>query len=213
MDICHLDEEAKVFEAALLRLGEEAKLPLDGRLAERFRLYYRELLRWNRRTNLTRITRPEEAAVKHFLDSAAALPELEGARRVLDVGSGAGFPGLVLAMLVGSAEFVLLDASRKRVEFMRHIARMLDVGNVAVLHGRWPEDAPERPFDVVVSRATFSGDDVWIEGRNRFEPGGRLILWKGGSAGDDIPGFIVEVKTVELPGLDNPRRLLICSLE
>lgn len=145
----------------LLRYGEEMGLSLDAAVLEKFRLYEEELRRWNQWINLTRLTGPEEVAVKHFLDSLTCLKvlPLAGGERVLDVGSGAGFPGLPLR-LVRNIRLVLLDSSRKKVEFLQHLCRSLGLADVEVLHGR-AEDLGRREgyreaFDVVVARAVAS---------------------------------------------------------
>jgi 16S rRNA (guanine527-N7)-methyltransferase len=123
---------------ALLDQGARALgLCLTREQIDRFRTYREELLRWAARMNLTALRSPE-AIVRHgFLDALACAPLIgPQARRVLDLGSGAGFPGIPLAQVRSEVAFTLIDASRKKVTFLRHIVRTLELTNVTVLLGR-----------------------------------------------------------------------------
>ncbi len=122
----------------------------------RFRRYYELLSEWNKVMNLTAISGEEDTARLHFLDCAALtrLTELQG-KRVIDVGSGAGFPGLVLKILCPEMELVLLDSLDKRVKFLRTVCAELGFSDVQCLHAR-AEEAPaelRQSFDVACSRA------------------------------------------------------------
>jgi 16S rRNA (guanine527-N7)-methyltransferase len=136
----HLVQDAAALAVAL----SEADAARLLRLTE-------ELARWNRRYNLTAI-RPEEMSTHHLLDSLAVQGELAG-RRIADAGTGAGFPGLPLALINPEREFTLIDATAKKLRFVAHAAELLGLANVTALHGR-VEALPGRPtFDTVVTRA------------------------------------------------------------
>ena len=186
------------------------EIPVSERQLGLMVALFDELLRWNRRINLTRITDSKSAAVSLFLDSALGAAHLESVSSCLDVGSGAGFPGIVLAILCPDIRFCLLEANRKRVEFLKHAVRTLKLENVTALHGHWPQAEMDERFDCIVSRATFSKLDVWRDGTENLSPEGRLILWRGAGGRDEVPGFKVKEIAVELPGLDKPRKLLLC---
>ena len=131
-------------------------LPLDERALGRFRRYYELLTEWNKVMNLTAISGEEDTARLHFLDCAAlaGLTELRG-KRVIDVGTGAGFPGLVLKILCPETELVLLDSLEKRVRFLKSVCAELGFDDVLCLHAR-AEEAPPRlreSFDLACSRA------------------------------------------------------------
>ncbi len=111
-----------------------------------------ELERWNKKVNLTAIRDPDEMVTGHVMDSLAALPLVEG-KHVLDVGTGAGFPGLPLAIVQPQRSFVLLDSNNKKVQFVRHAAGMLGLTNVEAVKARAEDFAPGYRFDTVIARA------------------------------------------------------------
>ena len=144
----------------LIELFSHQELKLTQKQAEQLDRYGDLLLDWNQRMNLTAITQPEEVAVKHFLDSAlllahcGALPE---SLSLIDVGTGAGFPGLVLAVLKPEWSITLLDSLQKRVHFLETVCSELDLANVTCIHSR-AEEGGQNPslreqFDVATARA------------------------------------------------------------
>lgn len=142
------------------RLFEQFGLPLSRQAAEQLEHYYNELCRVNEVMNLTAITDQEGVACRHFLDSAALLklPCLQRQNlRVIDVGTGAGFPGLVLRILRPDLQLVLCDALNKRINFLRELCETLGLLDVALVHGRAEELARlpgfREGFDCAVSRA------------------------------------------------------------
>jgi 16S rRNA (guanine527-N7)-methyltransferase len=130
---------------------------------DKFETYRVELLRWNQRVNLTAITDPAEVEVRHFLDSLTVLEALAAMRvvgcspRIIDVGAGAGFPGIPLKLALPGAHLTLLEATRKKTDFLSHIVALLGMSDVLVVQGRAEEVAhqPEcrEAFDLVVARA------------------------------------------------------------
>lgn len=142
------------------RLFAQADLPLSQQAAEQLTLYYEELCRVNEVMNLTAITDKEGVACRHFLDSAILLklPCLQQQNlRVIDVGTGAGFPGLVLRILRPDLQLVLCDALQKRVGFLQELCEKLGIFDVRLVHGRAEELARlsdfREQFDCAVSRA------------------------------------------------------------
>jgi len=143
--------------AILLKGAEQLGITLTSQVVERFLFYIKELKKWNQRINLTSLATDRDIAVKHFLDSLTIAPFLQGAARVLDIGTGAGFPGLPLKILSPSIALLLLESSQKKCSFLRHVVRGLKLANVEIVHGR-AEDKKmiERyggGFDLVLSRA------------------------------------------------------------
>jgi 16S rRNA (guanine527-N7)-methyltransferase len=114
-----------------------------------------ELSRWNRRVNLTAITQPRRMVTAHLADSLVARPLLRGVR-ILDVGTGAGFPGLPLAIAEPDRAFVLLDSNARKIAFVQHVARLLGLDNVEAVQARAENFAPASPFDTVIARAVAS---------------------------------------------------------
>src|SRR5882762_5425198 len=147
-----------VFIEGLEQLGLD---PRDEQLLAAFESYRKELLDWNTRINLTAITDPQDVWLKHFLDSLSLLKAYSNPEaRLLDIGSGAGFPGLPLKIVRPQWQVVLLEATRKKVAFLQHIIETLQLENVEAVHAR-AEDVGHKPeyraaFDVVTARAVAS---------------------------------------------------------
>jgi 16S rRNA (guanine527-N7)-methyltransferase len=122
-----------------------------------FDLYRRELLKWNQKINLTAIRSEKGIILKHFLDSLSAFPYLSKTASLLDVGSGAGFPGIPLKIVYPSLEITLIDSVRKKIDFQRHIIRMLGLKGTEAIHGRIQDkeilQRMSGRFDAVISRA------------------------------------------------------------
>jgi 16S rRNA (guanine527-N7)-methyltransferase len=168
-----------------------------------------ELADWNSRVNLTAITAPDEVVDKHLLDSLAVLPLLKGLT-VADIGSGAGFPGLPLAIADPDRRFTLIESTGKKVKFIRHAVEKLALPNVEVVLGRAESYRPVRPFDAVVARALgplagFVRVAGHLAGR-----GGRLLAMKGKVPEAELAALpagwkAVAVHPVAVPGLDAER--------
>lgn len=140
---------------AAVRLIEAAALvgvTLSAEDARRLFTLLDELTRWNRRFNLTAITADAAMVTHHLLDSLAVSPDLHG-MRIADIGTGAGFPGLPLAVVNPTRQFTLVDSSAKKIRFVTHAARMLALDNVTALHARVERMQVETPFDTVIARA------------------------------------------------------------
>ncbi|MFN3762816.1 MAG: 16S rRNA (guanine(527)-N(7))-methyltransferase RsmG [Anaerolineae bacterium] len=146
----------------LLRGARELGILLKESHLSLFQTYYEELVEWNRRFNLTAITDYEGVQVRHFLDSLSCLlvlprAELQAGARVIDVGTGAGFPGIPLRIVCPGMRLTLLEATRKKVDFLEHLLRRLGLTDVEVIHAR-AEDLGHRPgyregYDWALARA------------------------------------------------------------
>lgn len=168
-----------------------------------------ELADWNTRVNLTAIRDPAEAVDKHLLDSLALLPHLRGLA-VADVGSGAGFPGLPLAIADPDRRFVLIESTGKKAKFLRHMVERLDLPNVEVVPLRAESYKPARPFDSVVARALGPLAEFVRVAGHLAARGGRLFAMKGKVPEAEIQALpagwkAVAVHPVAIPGLDAER--------
>jgi len=132
-------------------------LSLKEKTVEDFDLYLRELLKWNQKINLTAVRTEKEVVLKHFLDSLSTIPYLPEPASLLDIGSGAGFPGIPVKIVKPLLRTTLVDSVRKKVDFQRHIIRTLGLKEIEAIHTRvQDQDVPgpyREHFDVVVSRA------------------------------------------------------------
>lgn len=141
----------------LIRGAEQLGITLSDRIIESYLYYIKELKRWNKKINLTSLKDDVEIGVKHFVDSLTIAPYLQGVHKVLDIGAGAGFPGLPLKIFSPSIEVVLLESSEKKCFFLRSIIRGLKLQGVDVVHGRAQDreirERYARGFDLVLSRA------------------------------------------------------------
>jgi len=202
---------ARLLESGFLALGFDPEEADD--LAPRLLAYAGLLERWNRVDNLTAVRGAEAIVRRHVLDSLAVLPELRG-RRLLDVGTGAGLPGLVLAAARPELECVLLDASAKRVRFCRQAAGLLALRNVETVHARIEDYRPPAPFDTVIARAFGRAAALAPVAGRLLAPSGRLLLMKGSAPRaerDELSarGLASEVVRIEVPELAAERHLLI----
>lgn len=203
-------------------------LAVGERELELFARHAQEMLRWNAVTNLTAITEPAAVARDHFLDSLAAAPWVPAGARLIDVGSGAGFPGVPLHVAVAGLETLLLEAARKKVSFLRHLLRTIDLSGIGAEQGRL-EDFAAAPqyrgrFEVVVCRAVTSLERFVPRALPLLREGGRLIALKGPGVEEELRGLErrlqadralgplrVERFPYRLPGLREERTVCLIS--
>ncbi len=199
-------------------------LQLSERQFEQLLHYCQELLDWNTRMNLTAITNSEEVWLKHFLDSLSLLSVYDKPQtRLLDIGSGAGFPGLPLKIVRPGWHVTLLEATGKKVTFLQHIIELLQLPNVIAIHGR-AEELAHKPeyraaFDLVTARAVASLPTLLEYTAPFCRVGGIIILPKKGELAEELAqgrraAGLVEAAlkadvAVTLPRLDDGRRLLV----
>ena len=206
----------------ILRQGlAELGLPCGETALRRFRLYYEHLEQQSSLMNLTAIHGEEEVARLHFLDCAALLSiEALRGKRVLDLGSGAGFPGLVLKILEPTLPLTLLDSLEKRVRFLQRTAELLELSDLDCLHRRAEEPGDLREcFDIVVSRAVARLDLLAELALPYVRPGGQLLAMKGPAAQEELEqaeqairllgGAVEGVKDYAVPGLERGH-CLVC---
>lgn len=168
---------------------------------------YIDLLhQWNQRYNLTAVRDPGEMVSRHLLDSLAVMPYLNG-KRVLDAGTGAGLPGIPLAMACPDKHFVLLDSNGKKIRFVTHAVTALSLKNVEVVQARAEDYRPAELFATVISRAFAQLADFLVLTGHLCAPGGRWLAMKGAPAESELQnlpaGFRrVAVHPLKVPGLD-----------
>lgn len=160
-------------------------------LLEKLFTYAELLVKWNNVYNLTAITKMEDIAYKHFLDSLLVLPYLQG-DRIIDVGTGAGLPGIPLALSCQGKQFTLLDSNNKKIRFLRQVITELGLKNVTVIHARSEEFMPANKFDTVIVRA-FAALPIIIEKTQHLvAPHGEIVAMKGKVTPEDLTALPAE---------------------
>jgi len=174
-----------------------------------------ELTRWNKRINLTAIRDPEAMVSGHILDSLAVRPMLSG-HRVLDIGTGAGFPGLPLAIAEPGIEFRLLDSNGKKISFVRHVIGELGLSNAVAIKLRVEDYAPAERFDTVIARALASIPRLLELAGHLIRKDGVLLALKGKHPAEELepieelPGWKYVVTDLTVPGLESHARHVVC---
>jgi len=203
--------------AALIERARLLSVSLGDAEAERLARLLDELERWNSAYNLTSISGREAMITHHLLDSLSIHEHLRGSR-VADVGTGAGFPGLPLAIANPDRQFTLLDSAGKKIRFVAHAARELGLGNVAALQSRVQDVRPDMPFDTVTARAFAALPDLLEGVRTLCSPGTRVLAMKGRHPEAEIavvrpPWRVLETLPLEIPGLGEARHLVIAECD
>lgn len=210
----------------LKRGAREWGLSLMPEQMEAFELYYRELIIWNERVSLTAIANYEEVQVKHFLDSLSCLQVLTSIppqARYIDIGAGAGFPGVPLKLVHPQIKLTLLEATGKKVRFLEHIVAMLGLREVDIVRGR-AEEVGQQPahrerYEVALARAVAEMPILLEYALPLLTLGGMFVAQKGMEIEDEVEaaqaamkllgGQMKEVRAVHLPGLEAPRHLVV----
>jgi 16S rRNA (guanine527-N7)-methyltransferase len=202
--------QAEILAAGIRDLGLALPEGTESKLLD----YLALLSKWNRTYNLTAVRDENEMVTHHLLDSLAVLPHLGGVERLADVGSGAGLPGLVLAMARPELEVVSVEANQKKSAFQQQAKIELGLSNVTIHCGRVEALEPERPFDAVISRA-FSSLALFVRLTDRLVGReGRLLAMKGLAPADElaaVPGGwrAFAVHRLAVPGLAAQRHLIV----
>jgi len=181
----------------LIEGGKAFGVDLDEKAIKAFDIYLKELLKWNQKINLTAILSEKGIVLKHFLDSLSVKPYLPKRPSVLDIGSGAGFPGIPLKIVQPAFQMTLIDSVRKKVDFQRHVIRVLGLRGTEAIHGR----AQDREivqnlggqFDITLSRA-FSDLRTFLVLSFPFLKGGGTAIAMKGETDDKEIGLLVEAE-------------------
>lgn len=201
------------WEAAAAALEEGlTALHLDAGLAEPLLCHLRLLERWGRAWNLTAIENPHDMVVRHLLDSLAIAQWVRGPE-VADIGSGAGFPGIPLALVLPELRFTLIDAVAKKVRFIRQVGLEMGLPNVEAVHARAESYRPPAGFATVTSRAFAALPEFVRVAGHLCAPGGRMLAMKGRRPDAEIAALppdwkISGLHEIHVPGLDAERTLV-----
>ena len=189
-------------------LGIELTAEQAGQLVRHLDL----LDEWGQRMNLTAIRERDQQVTKHVLDSLTVLPHLRG-ERIADVGSGAGFPGIPLAVLAPDRHYTLIDSTGKKCRFLEHVRDELGLANVEVVQARAEAHKPAARYDTVIARAVGPIAELVKYSGHLVAGGGRLLAMKGRYPEDELAAKlngwkVVAVHPLAVPGLDEQRHLV-----
>lgn len=202
------DDEQKFLNKALDALPFEVNVAAREQLA-----HYLTLMRqWNKTYNLTAITDFKQQVSHHLLDSLAVLPYIkEGS--LLDVGTGAGLPGIPLAIMRPDLTLTLLDSNGKKTRFLVQVVGSIGLKNVTVAHTRVQDHQPAQPFDMIITRAVAVMADTIRDSRHLLKASGQYLFMKGKYPSEELQAVSVDVETheIDVPLLDSERCLVVLS--
>lgn len=202
---------------------KEFNIEINEEQIKSFEKYINLLLEWNEKINLTAITQPEEVKLKHFVDSLTVLKYINDDDKVIDIGTGAGFPGIPLKIMNENTKITLLDSLNKRINFLNIVIETLNLRNIQAIHGRAEEIARNKlyreKYDVAVSRAVANLSTLSEYMLPFVKVGGKCICMKGANVNEEIEkaknaikelgGEIERVDNFYLSDNDNERNIII----
>lgn len=212
-----------VFSNKLKETGKTINVSITDEQATKFYKYMELLLEWNEKMNLTAITEPDEVILKHFIDSITAERYIDKNAKIIDIGTGAGFPGIPLSIMRNDLKITLMDSLNKRIKFLDEVVKENELLNVDTIHSRAEELARNKDFrgkfDVATSRAVASLN-VLLEYMIPFvKVGGYCICMKGSNIEEELNNAkkalnvlqckIENIETFNLPGSDYGRNIII----
>ncbi len=211
----------EIFEKGLMDL----EFKIDNNIVEKFSIYSSLLVEWNEKMNLTAVTEPSEISVKHFLDSIAPLSvlDLRENSKVIDVGTGAGFPGVPIKIMRSDIDLTLLDSLNKRINFLKEVSEKICLEKISFVHGRAEDLGKDKEYrekyDYAVSRAVANLKVLSEYCIPFLKVGGIFAAFKQFEAQEEIDearsiignigGKIVDVKEIRIPQSEIMRKIII----
>ena len=211
-----------VFKKKMNELLSEINIEINENKIDMFYLYMQELLEWNKKINLTAIEDENEIILKHFIDSLTVQKYIKNAQNIIDIGTGAGFPGIPLAIVNEKSIIVLLDSLNKRINFLNNVIQKLELSNVKAIHGRAEDLAKivqhREKYDIVISRAV-APFNVLLEYMLPFNKVNSYTIAMKGSNIEEVDisnnalkklgGKIEKIEKINLPNTDIKRNIII----
>ncbi len=215
--------EETVFKQRLREKAKKFEIDLTDDKLNQFYIYMQLLIEWNEKINLTAITEPEDIIDKHFIDSISIVPYIKENSKILDIGTGAGFPGIPLKITLHGSKITLLDSLNKRIVFLEEVIQKLKLKDIKAIHSRAEEFAKaneqRESYDIVTSRAV-ARLNVLIEYMLPFvKIGGSCICMKSADINEELNetqkaiellgGRIQKIDEIKLPNTDISRKFVI----
>ena len=214
--------EFEIFSEELENAAKQIEIELTKEQIEKYYNYMDLLLEWNGKINLTAIIDPKEIILKHFVDSLTIAKYIKDDEKLIDVGTGAGFPGIPLSIVKENTDIVLLDSLNKRINFLEEIKQNLKLKNITTIHGRAEEFGKNKnereKYDIATSRAVASLNILLEYLLPLVKVGGRAICMKGSNieevenaknALEILGGKIEKIEEITLPNSDIKRNIII----
>mgnify|MGYP003380260213 FL=1 len=203
--------------------GKEISIEFSNIQIEKFYKYMNLLIEWNEKINLTAITEPKEIIIKHFIDSLTVLKDIKGKNTLVDVGTGAGFPGIPLKIMDEEIKITLLDSLNKRINFLNEVINQLDLKNIETIHSRVEEAGKNKKyresFDISTARAVANLATLSEYMLPLVKVGGKSICMKGSEVSEELKnskkaisilgGEIESIDNFKLPKSDMMRNIVI----
>jgi 16S rRNA (guanine527-N7)-methyltransferase len=213
---------SKRWERLIIDGARTFDIEIDPDVTQQFAIHASELIKWNRKFNLTAITHPKEIALKHFLDSLVPARFIPDNARMMDIGSGGGFPGIPLKILKPSLSVLLIDGTRKKVNFLKHVLRILKLEDIEALQIRAENlgrDATRsKSFDIIISRALSAPDAFVRMALPLLTEAGTIIALTGEVNQTELQEscahilnkrYFIEIENYKLPAVETTRAIVI----
>jgi 16S rRNA (guanine527-N7)-methyltransferase len=213
------------YKEKLVEGAKQFEIDLTEKQVEQFIDYMNILNEWNQKMNLTGLEEPEEIVIKHFLDSISCVRgmDIQENQKIIDVGTGAGFPGVPLKIIYPNLQVTLLDSLKKRISFLEHVVSELGLEDVECIHGRAEDFGQDKnyreQYDYALARAVASLDVLSEYTLPFVKVGGSFVAQRGTNVKEEViegsnaieilGGIIVDVIAIDLPYTDAERNLVI----
>lgn len=215
--------EIEEFSNLIKLYGKEISIEFSDIQIKKFYKYMNLLIEWNKKINLTAIIEPKEIIIKHFIDSLTVLKDVKGKNTLVDVGTGAGFPGIPLKIMNEEIKITLLDSLNKRINFLNEVIKELDLRNIETMHSRVEEIGKNKKyresFDIATARAVANLSTLSEYMLPLVRVGGKSICMKGSEVGEELQnskkaisilgGEIENIDNFQLPKSDMMRNIVI----
>ena len=215
--------ELEEFKEELLKKSKMINVELDEKQINQFYNYMKMIQEWNEKINLTAILEPKEIILKHFIDSMSILKNIKENDKIVDIGTGAGFPGIPIKISKSDTEIVLLDSLNKRIKFLDEVIKFLELKNIKTIHSRAEDFGSNslyrEKFDVAVSRAVAPMNILLEYLIPTVKVGGICICMKGPETEDEIEqskraleilgGKIEKIEKIDLVNSGNKRTIIV----